>query len=82
MIDLSFTQPVQIGDEWTVTLHGVELDVKRAMQLISSVPGVVGLKLIRTAADPQRVELRFKGRDTWARVWEQLRFQFRFVPVP
>ena len=82
MIELSFTQPVQTGDEWTVTLHGVELDVKRAIQMISSVPWVVGLKLFRTAADPQSVELRFKGRDTWARVWEQLRFQFRFVPVP
>ncbi len=82
MIELNFTQPVQKGDEWTVTLHGVDLDIKRAMQSISGVPSVLGLKLIRTAADPESVEIRFRGRDTWAKVWEQLRFQFRFVPLP
>jgi hypothetical protein len=81
MIELSFTQPIQTGDEWTVTLHGVDLDIKRAMQSISSVPWLLGLKLIRTPGDAQSVEIRFQGRDTWAKVWEQLRFQFRFVPA-
>jgi hypothetical protein len=79
MIELSFTQPIQRGDEWTVTLYGVDLDIKRAMQSISSVPWVLGLQLIRTHGDAQSVELRFKGRDTWAKLWEQLRFKFRFV---
>ena len=81
MIELSFTQPIQRGDEWTVTLRGVDLDIRRAMQSISRVPEVLGLKLIRTPADPESVEIRFRGRDTWAKVWEQLRFAFRFVPA-
>jgi hypothetical protein len=82
VIELSFTQPTQRGDEWIVTLHGVDLDIKRAMQSISSLPWILGLNLVRMSADPESVEIRFKGRDTWAKVWEQLRFQFRFVPVP
>ena len=82
MIELKFTQPIPKGDQWVVTLHGPDLDIRYALHSISSVPGIPGVQMIRSRSTPERAEIRVRGEDSWAIVKDYLGLEFKLIPIP
>ncbi len=82
MIELRFTQPIPKGDQWVVTLHGLDLDIRYALHSISSVPGIPSLQMIRSLSTPERAEIRVRGGDSWAIVKDYLGLEFKLIPIP
>ncbi len=81
MTELRFTQPIQKGEKWAVTLYAPAEDIRYALFCISRIPEIPGPLMILDADGPDTAEIRFRGDDSWARIMADLDLVFTFKPT-